>query len=371
VHADLSPANVLIGKDGSVRLIDLGLVRRPDEPAPREVEGTLAYQAPEQLRLEPIDARADLYALGLIAYEIVTSVPARPSGMLGVIELLEARTKLPAAPSQVRSSVPPALDRAILQLLEPDPRGRPASAKQWLADVAHPRERRVLCEVMRKAGGPLIPAAQTEAQPRKKGEPEPIDDTLLLPESRPRRWTGLLAGVVAAMAGLGIWFWPPPQTPDPVPPPQPLPIVLVPHAEQRSETPTIAEPPRNLEPVRVEKRARKQKAPVRIAISGAVEVQGGGMSGRAPRTSDPLKEGATLLQLVSGEIRLVVRVERKRDSIRVTIGAPPGSYYEVDCAGHPKGATPLIGIRLGDEMRCTVARADGVRAMFAIARVVL
>src|SRR5262249_21371946 len=120
VHADVSPGNVLFGRDGRVSLCDLGIARPIGAAPPAAAEGTLAYQAPEQLRGEAIDERADLYALALVLYELVTGTLARPAGMLGAIELFAARSHLPEAPSTVRPGIDRAWDALLLAALQPN-----------------------------------------------------------------------------------------------------------------------------------------------------------------------------------------------------------------------------------------------------------
>ncbi|TNF33774.1 MAG: serine/threonine protein kinase, partial [Deltaproteobacteria bacterium] len=105
VHRDVNPANVLLTRDGAVKLIDLGVVRTAltDAATVAGVKGTLAYMAPEQLHGRAAGPAADLYAAGLVAYEVLTGVPARPQGAaVGLAELLAARERLPAPPSRLR-----------------------------------------------------------------------------------------------------------------------------------------------------------------------------------------------------------------------------------------------------------------------------
>ena len=118
LHRDLKPANVLVDNDGRVRITDFGIaVTQHDSRRPALV-GTPAYMAPEQLKPGArLSECTDLYALGLILYELLTGEHPfdRTPG---------ART-VPPAPSTRVPSVDPALDRAIVQTLEPDPEDRP------------------------------------------------------------------------------------------------------------------------------------------------------------------------------------------------------------------------------------------------------
>ncbi len=135
VHRDVNPANILVrAADGAVKLTDLGVVHTDigEKSTLGGLKGTLAYMAPEQLQGRPVDVRSDLYAAGLVAYETLTGAAARPAGMIGVSELLAARSTLPAPPSTLRPDLAPALDQAVLAALEPLPDARPADARTWL-----------------------------------------------------------------------------------------------------------------------------------------------------------------------------------------------------------------------------------------------
>ncbi|MBK8725969.1 MAG: protein kinase [Holophagaceae bacterium] len=131
VHRDLKPANVMIDGRGRARITDFGLAVSGGEQV-REIAGTPAYMSPEQLRGEPATARSDLYALGLVLYEVCTG--RRPFKAASFADWQRAHFHdLPSNPSLHTKDLDPALERVILKCLEKDPAHRPASAAQVAA----------------------------------------------------------------------------------------------------------------------------------------------------------------------------------------------------------------------------------------------
>jgi hypothetical protein len=125
IHRDLKPANVMLDGAGRVRVMDFGLAaigRVEDIRA-----GTPAYMAPEQLLGREVTARSDIFALGLVLYELFTG--RRAFTATTVNELVsQHESRSIAKPSSVVSALDPAIERAILRCLEPEPARRPVSA---------------------------------------------------------------------------------------------------------------------------------------------------------------------------------------------------------------------------------------------------
>ena len=135
VHLDLKPSNVLVDEDGKAKIMDFGLAIESRQVFDRKIRGTLQYMAPEVLKQDRVDSRADLYALGMTLYETVTgALPGYGRAPIEVIRMHLDEELRP--PSSINPRVPEALERIILRLLEKDPRDRFASAAALLQAVA-------------------------------------------------------------------------------------------------------------------------------------------------------------------------------------------------------------------------------------------
>lgn len=134
VHGDLKPANVLVDERGQPRLIDLGVAVRTGEAVPGGFNGTLGYAAPELLRGEAPAPAGDLYAIGVLAYEVITGRRPIRSQDPAALAWLPLKT-LPEPPSSVRPELPQALDDLLLRVLARDPVGRPPNATALAAEL--------------------------------------------------------------------------------------------------------------------------------------------------------------------------------------------------------------------------------------------
>jgi predicted Ser/Thr protein kinase len=124
VHRDLKPANIMLDGSGKIRITDFGLAGAAGEILR---SGTPAYMAPEQLAGGEVTPRSDIYALGLVLYELFTGRRALEGR--SVAELIAKREKDGITqPSTIVRELDPAIDRAIMRCVETDPAHRPASA---------------------------------------------------------------------------------------------------------------------------------------------------------------------------------------------------------------------------------------------------
>ena len=153
LHRDLKPANIFLmqqkrrtgGDDGFVKVGDFGLAKIVDAdrgdvtsasgPASRGIIGTPEYMAPEQMQPgEPLDARADIYALGTIAYHMLGG---RPPFTGNITQLIAQKlTQAPPALSSLRTDISAELEASIMKALAQAPQDRPATATEWFESFA-------------------------------------------------------------------------------------------------------------------------------------------------------------------------------------------------------------------------------------------
>jgi serine/threonine protein kinase len=140
IHRDLKTMNIMIDRDGVVRLMDFGIAKLQDRDATSgtgtgQILGTPEYMSPEQARAQPIDARADVYALGIVVYEIFTGqVPFR--GQTPVATLFMHVQDPPPLDGTAAARLPPALVPVLRRALAKEPGDRFASA----TEMAHALE---------------------------------------------------------------------------------------------------------------------------------------------------------------------------------------------------------------------------------------
>jgi serine/threonine protein kinase len=128
LHRDLKPANIMIDARGQVSITDFGLAGLAEEIRGAEIHsGTPAYMSPEQLAGREVTLKSDLYALGLVLYEMFTGRRAFEAETLAELIRLREESQ-PAEISSVVREIDPAIERVILRCLDPDPKNRPASA---------------------------------------------------------------------------------------------------------------------------------------------------------------------------------------------------------------------------------------------------
>lgn len=137
IHRDVSPQNILVGADGVTRIIDFGIARAAIQShvtSEGTIKGKFAYMAPEQIRAEEIDHRADIFSTGVVLWEALTGGrlfgrPTQQETMLAVV------STTPAPPSELNPAVELDVDRVVLRALAGDREARYRDAEAMAADL--------------------------------------------------------------------------------------------------------------------------------------------------------------------------------------------------------------------------------------------
>lgn len=222
VHRDVSPQNVLVSFEGEVKLADFGIARAlgPSEVTePGTVKGKLAYMSPEQARGEPVDGRADVFALGAVLWELLAGrrLFARESDAATLTALVSDEPI--SAPSSWNEAVPPALDAAVLEALHRDPARRTRSAEAFGAALAavrlklaaapggdEPDLRGFMRRLWPEGAAPGEPPEPTAVRPAGEAVEGGTTRTALAPPRR-RPVRAAAAAALAAVALAAAWWW--------------------------------------------------------------------------------------------------------------------------------------------------------------------
>ncbi|HJV08214.1 MAG TPA: protein kinase [Acidimicrobiales bacterium] len=210
VHRDVKPANILICPDGRVKVADFGIAKavedsEPERPAPSEaltgtgsIIGTAQYLAPEQVDGRAVDGRTDVYALGVVLYEMLCGRPPF-TGDTDMAVALKHITTNPPAPGSVRAGIPRALEEVVLRAM-----GKaPASRYQSAADL----QSALLAVDLRAGEATAVVAAPTQAAPAAVAARVDHTPPRGVPPSfaqQERRWMVPTVALVAIVLTLGV-----------------------------------------------------------------------------------------------------------------------------------------------------------------------
>ena len=224
VHRDIKPGNILIASDGRVKVADFGIARAMADAQhltePGVVWGTTAYLSPEQIRGETATPASDVYAIGVLLYEMLTGqTPFQGEDRVAVA--LKHLNEPPPPLHELNPRVPPGLERLVLRMLSKDPAQRPADANEVArllrayqnmgneATAVTPRIQTPTTPPRQAAAARSAPppkaaptstpgyrTAPVRAEPQRRAEPQPGTPGV--------DWVGVLLGILAMLAVLGL-----------------------------------------------------------------------------------------------------------------------------------------------------------------------
>jgi eukaryotic-like serine/threonine-protein kinase len=220
IHRDIKPGNVMIAKNGQIKLADFGIARIESSVMTQDgtMLGTPAYMSPEQLMAQTVDARSDIYSSGVLLYQLLTGERPFDGGLTSIIH--KALNTTPVRPSELSVTSPIGLDPVVARAMarRPDDRFATAQAFATALNEAFRAEPGTLASVGEQddAEGTLISTDVTMLATTARPAPVPLSTpavsstATLAAREPPRRSSALLGGVAAAvlvmLGGGGAWF---------------------------------------------------------------------------------------------------------------------------------------------------------------------
>jgi serine/threonine-protein kinase len=210
VHRDIKPQNVMIDRDGTIKVMDFGIARAGDSGMTEagSILGTAQYLAPEQAKGYQVDERSDLYSVGVVLYEMLTgTVPFK--GDSAVTVALKHVNEVPREPSELVPGMPYALNQIVLKAMAKQPADRYQSAAEFARDLRAAKEGGPVAAAAFDAGGERTRVMDAAAAGVTAAGTTSVLDQPLTPRRKKSRWPLvliiLLLAIIAAVA-VALWW---------------------------------------------------------------------------------------------------------------------------------------------------------------------
>ncbi len=218
VHRDIKPQNIMLISDGTIKVTDFGIARMSRSETRTmtgEAIGSIHYISPEQVKGGVTDAKADIYSVGVVLYEMLTGRLPFDSDNTAQLILMQIQ-KNPVMPRRINPNIPVGLEQIIIRAMQKNQSDRYQSASEMLMDIERFKRNpnikfdysyfvdkeptKYISTPVREPGQQVRTPARTAPQPAKK-EPEPVSDS----ETKLNKKTiGILTGALAALVILAV-----------------------------------------------------------------------------------------------------------------------------------------------------------------------
>ncbi|MHA6523114.1 Stk1 family PASTA domain-containing Ser/Thr kinase [Tessaracoccus sp. G1721] len=224
IHRDIKPANVMLTPNGTVKVMDFGIARAVADTSATMTQtaaviGTAQYLSPEQARGEKVDNRSDIYSVGCLLYELLTSQPLFKGDSPVSVAYQHVR-EIPVPPSEIDAEISPSMDAIVLKSLAKDPRDRYQDASEMREDLVRALNGQPVLAAMPAerptqviASDPMTTTARRGVAPvavpvSPAASPATAATDLLEPEKKSNKGVialAIIAGLILIAMGVAIW----------------------------------------------------------------------------------------------------------------------------------------------------------------------
>jgi tRNA A-37 threonylcarbamoyl transferase component Bud32 len=203
IHRDVKPGNIMLTPTGDVKVMDFGIARATASESLTQtatVLGTATYFSPEQAQGEPVDARSDIYSLGVVLYEMLTGRPPFSGDSAVTIAYKHVRED-PVPPSRLNPDVPAALDAVVMKCLAKNPENRYQTVDELIQDLDRFRSG------LPVRATPLMAGATTQVVDRASRRTSVLPPTPPEEDDRRKKWiVGAILGVLLLVILVGLFL---------------------------------------------------------------------------------------------------------------------------------------------------------------------